>query len=137
MLIICLMELLNVTLVYKLCEKKNSLFSCLFPYLELSLLHYKFSITAISRNRYLPRHSFNLPVFYACVQCTVFHFFFFFFFCFSFLTNHLTNISVFSLFKANEGSCTISHTHERNNCCGDLDSSSSAGLKGNMMFPFN
>ena len=121
------MELLNVTLVYKLYEKKNSFFSCLFPYLELYLLLCKFSITAISGKRYLLRHSFT----YLCLMlvCNVL--------CFSLLTNHLSNTSVFSFFKANEGSCTISHTHERNNYCGDLDSSPITGLKGNTMFPFN
>ena len=120
------MELLNVTLIYKLYEK-NNFFSCLFLYLELCLLHCKSSITAISGKRYLLRHSFT----YLCLMlvCNVL--------CFSLLTNHLTNTSVFSIFKANEGSCTTSHTHERNNYCGDLDSSSTTGLKGNTMFPFN
>ena len=107
--------------------EKNNFFSCLFLYLELCLLHCKSSITAISGKRYLLRHSFT----YLCLMlvCNVL--------CFSLLMNHLTNTSVFSVFKANEGSCTTSHTHERNNYCGDLDSSPTTGLKGNTMFPFN
>lgn len=98
-------------------------------YLKLYLSHCKSSITMMSRKkkRYLPRHCFTFLYFmHACNAL-----------CFLLVTNHLKILLFFSLSKANEGGYTISHSHERDNYCGDLDSSPTTGMKGTLDFLSN